>query len=127
MEDVARLITERYIGQDSDGNPTLKRYATEIFCKVGAVSRNEFYRAAEHDLHPDLVITISHKIDYNGEKLVMYNGKLYDVIRSYWAGDEVELTLTEKTGEELERYASLEMPDGCVLLLPGDYRLQLGY
>lgn len=112
MEDIAKLVFEKYTGQDADGNAQHKRYYHEVFCKVRSVTQNEFYRAAEQDLHPDIVITVSTTADYNGEKMVAYNGKLYDVIRTYWSGDEVELTLTERTGEKYTLYPALVMPGG---------------
>ena len=118
MEDVAELITEKNTGQDADGNALTKRYKRDVFCKVRSVTRNEFYRAAEQDLHPDIVITISDRIDYNDEKLVAYDQKLYDVIRTEWSGDEVELTLTERVGEKYTLYPALVMPDGKILVMP---------
>lgn len=127
MDDVAKLVTEYYEGQDSEGNPNIRRYAVEVFCKVRSVSRYEYYRAAEQNLRPDIVMTISHRIDYNGEKMVIYDGKIYDVLRSYWSGDEVEITLSERIGDTMERYATLEMPDGFILLMPDEYRLKIKY
>ena len=120
MEDVARLVSQVYTGQDEDGNAQHKRYAREIFCNVRSVTQNEFYRAAEQDLHPDIVLTVSTQADYNGEKMVIYNDKLYDVIRTYWTGDEVELTLTERTGETYKLNPVLVMPGGKKLVMPNE-------
>ena len=118
MEDVAELITERTAGQDADGNAITKRYKRDVFCKVRSVTRNEFYQAGQQDLHPDIVITISDRVDYNDEKLVAYDQKLYDVIRTEWTGDEVALTLTERIGEKYTLYPALVMPDGKILVMP---------
>ena len=120
MEDVAAEYLTEYTGQDADGNAQHKRYARGVFCDVRSVTQNEFYRAAEQDLHPDIVITISTQADYNGEKMVAYNDKLYDVIRTYWAGDEVELTLAERTGTRYILNPALVMPGGKKLLMPND-------
>ena len=98
MEDIAYLVTEKITGVDDDGNELKKWLSNRVFCKVRSVTRSEFYNAATDGLKPNLDITISHRIDYNGEKVVWYNDQLYDVIRTYWNGDEVELTLQSRIG-----------------------------
>ena len=98
MEDIAYLIKEVPDGIDEDGNEIIVRAPRKVFCKTASISRSEYYEAATDGLKPDIAITISHSIDYEGEKLVRFRGDLYDVIRTYWRGDEVELTLSGKIG-----------------------------
>ncbi len=127
MDDIAFLITEVYMGTDRDGNIMRKRTPHRVFCDVKSVTRTEFYDASTHDLKPDLNITISHRIDYNGEKLLVYDGQVYDVIRSYWDGDQVDLTVQARIGETLQRDGYLVMPDGCRLEMPDDNTLLISY
>lgn len=103
MDDVAVLVEYGTADYDSEGNPIKTTRRTPVFCKINAVGRSEYYNAASEGLKPELTMTISHQIDYSGEKVVEYNGCLYDVIRTYWRGDEVELTLQPKTGTQSER------------------------
>lgn len=127
MEDIAYLVKEKYVSVDSEGNVIRRREAREVLCKVESISRREFYAAATQDLRPELTLTISHQIDYDGEKLVTYHDKLYDVIRTYWQGDEVELTLTKRAGTEEEREAVLIMPDGSEVIFENGDRLTVDY
>lgn len=101
MEDVAYLIKQNTTGYDDEGNPIVTRSMHQVFCKYGSVTRTEFYQAAEQDLTPELEITISHRIDYEDEKLVFFHDQFYDVMRTYWNGDEVELTLAKSTRTEV--------------------------
>lgn len=105
-DDIAYLIKEKTTGTDSDGNETIERTSRMVFCRVRSVSRDEYYDAATDDLKPEVMITISHRIDYDSEKLVEFNGEYYDVIRTYWREDEVELTLQKSIGIRKEEEES---------------------
>ncbi len=105
-DDIAYLIKEKTTGTDSDGNEIIKRTSRMVFCRVRSVSRDEYYDAATDDLKPEIMITISHRIDYDSEKLVELNGEYYDVIRTYWREDEVELTLQKSIGIRKEEEES---------------------
>lgn len=98
MDDVIKLIQARSPVRDANGNIKYTEQKAERFCKVRSATRREFYAAETQDIKPELIITISHKIDYNGERELEYNGERYVVVRSYWSGDEVELTVGRKIG-----------------------------
>lgn len=127
MEDIAYLVTERFVNVDKEGNPIRRREATQILCKIESVARSEYYEAATQDLKPEITMTISHNIDYGGQKLVMYNDKLYDVLRTYWKGDTVELVLAKRIGTVEEREAVLIMPDGEEVFFENGDRLTVDY
>ena len=127
MEDIAFLIKEEYESTDSDGNIIRRRTPKKVLCNVRSVTRNEFYQAATQDLRPDITITISNKIDYDDEKLIVHDFELYDVIRAYWSGDEVELTCQKRIGETLRRDGYLVLPDGCRLEMPNAETLLINY
>src|SRR5690625_5381577 len=55
---------------------------TTVLCEVESITRNEFYHAAKIDMQPEIMFVIN-RYDYSGESEVEYEGKLYDVIRSY--------------------------------------------
>lgn len=66
-----------------------------VYCTVSSVSRNEFYRAREFDLEPSLVFILSDFIEYQGEKIAVFHGKRYQIIRTYVSGSSIELVCEE--------------------------------
>lgn len=94
MDDIANLITEE-VYQDKSLNIKSRRTKQQVFCKVKSVTRSEFYSASTAGLTPEIEMTISHSIDYNDQKLVEFHNRTYKVLRTYWDGDEVTLTLGE--------------------------------
>ena len=98
MDDIVYLINEEATGTDADGNEIIERTERKVFCQVRGISRAEFYDAATDNLKPEIAVTVSNKIDYHGEKLARYHGKLYDIIRTDWRGDAVELMLAYSIG-----------------------------
>ena len=69
-------------GENDLGDPITVRTERPILCDVLSVGRNEHYQAAAHGLKPELVFVIS-KWDYEGEKEVEFEGKKYNVLRTY--------------------------------------------
>lgn len=97
-EAVATLRSTTYT-QDSALNQVAVYTDREVFVKPRSVSRNDFYQAAQSGLKPSIVLVISTAEDYHGEKVVLFEGKEYTVLRVYQRPekDEVELTLEERT------------------------------
>ena len=79
MDDVIKLIQARSPVRDANGNIKYTEQKAERFCKVRSATRREFYAAETQDIKPELIITISHKIDYNGERELEYNGERWIV------------------------------------------------
>lgn len=104
MDDVIRLITTRYT-KDEEGNQIPHEEEREVFCQVNSVGRNEFYQAAQVDMHPEYLFILSHYKDYRNEKFIRYTDwmgravTLY-VTRTYRVPgtDKIELTAEERTG-----------------------------
>ena len=69
------------------------------YVRVESVTRSEFYRAKENGLEPTFVFVLSEYADYCGEKIVLYKGKRYRVIRTYVSNHSVELTVGEVTAD----------------------------
>lgn len=86
--------------QDKYGN-IIEAYTTrEVFVKPRSVYANEFYNAATVGLKPELVIVLNNVKDYEGEKMVLFSGELYTVVRTYQKPekDALELTLERRLG-----------------------------
>lgn len=97
MDDVATLRTETV--EVNDIGVEKRTYTDrQVFVKTRAVTRREFYDAQQAGLRPSLVLVLSNRADYAGEKVALFHGTEYTVLRTYWSdgGDEVELTLEER-------------------------------
>lgn len=93
MNEVAVLIKRAY------GEDDVKR---EVFCGVRSIGMKEFYSANSTDFHPELKLVLADYLDYNGETLADYNGERYRILRTYRAGQELELTLERASAEDGE-------------------------
>lgn len=69
----------------------------QVFCSVRSVGMTEAYQAMSNGLHPQFVFVLSDYADYGGEKVVIYNGKRYRVIRTYRQNQGLEMTVEEVT------------------------------
>ena len=69
----------------------------QVFCSVRSVGMTEAYQAMSNGLHPQFVFILSDYADYGGEKVVIYNGKRYRIIRTYRQNQGMELTVEEAT------------------------------
>lgn len=75
---------------------------TEAKIKVQAlekpISSSEFFKAHQEDIQATLLLEIS-RFKYNGENEIEYNGKTYEVYRTYPLGiSKIELYLSERKG-----------------------------
>lgn len=76
----------------------------EVFAKQNSIGMAEFYQAAATDYRPEVKFTLADYYDYNGETFAKYEGQLFRIMRTYRAGQEIELTLTSASAEEVELY-----------------------
>lgn len=104
MDDVIKLISTTYT-YDAYGNEVPTETLRQVFCKVRSIGRNEFYQAAQNNLHPEFVFVLSHYRDYHGEEKIRYTAwdgieKTYSVLRTYRLGDsdELEIVVEERIG-----------------------------
>lgn len=105
MDDVLELISNTYT-TDAEGNQIPAGTPRTVFCQVSSVGRSEFYQAAQADMHPEYIFTLSNYKDYQGEKIAKYidwlgvEHTLY-ITRAYRIPDEdaIELTAEERTGD----------------------------
>jgi hypothetical protein len=70
----------------------------DIFCQVDSVTASEFFEGGRNGLNPEFRFTVFFG-DYNGEKVLIYNGLSYAVYRTYRAkNDRLELYAERKGG-----------------------------
>lgn len=94
-----KLIKKIRIGKDKDLNVEYKDETKEIFAEIRSVYGNEFYTAGTQDIKPEAVLII-YPFEYSSEKTIEYDGKRYEVIRTYEKNiNELEITIGEKIGD----------------------------
>lgn len=101
MDDVIKLVSNTGHTYDEYGNEVITQTERQVFCQVRSVGRTEFYQAAQNNLHPSYVFSISHFMDYQGEKELLYTDwtgeeKRFVIVRTYRTGDSIELTAEER-------------------------------
>lgn len=69
---------------------------TEVFCKRTSIGQQEFYSSAVVSLKPEFKLILADCYDYDNQKIVRYDGKLYDVIRTFIVNNTIELTVKER-------------------------------
>ena len=83
------------------GTPTFDIYGNEIetittssvFVMPRGVYNAEFYNAAQLGLHPSITFELTNKADYNGEKVIEWEGKDYNIIRTDWNAQRDKISL----------------------------------
>ena len=86
---------------DAAGNEIPNISETEVYVQPRGVYQSEFYNAAQIGLKPSMTFFIANKADYNGEKVLEYEGRDYDVIRVDWSAqrDGISLVCEERVGD----------------------------
>ena len=81
-----------------------QRTTASVFAEVLSVSQSEFFEGGRLGFQPELKI-VMYDFEYNDEKIVRVNGKLYSVYRTYYVigSDRVELYLEERGGTKDEQ------------------------
>lgn len=99
-DDVAILKAYGTATYDEYLNEALTVTATLVYVQPRSVYRSEFYSAAQAGLHPSVTFDMTNKADYNGEKIIEWNGKEYDIIRADWDAqrDRISLVCQERVG-----------------------------
>ena len=81
---IATLIAYRTTGRDSAGNPQRTEVRKDVFVQPRGIYASEYYNASQLGLQPSLTLYMTNRQDYDGQKVVEYNGKQYSVIRVDW-------------------------------------------
>lgn len=86
----------------ADGYTVAEETRREVFCRLASIGQTEFYQAQATDLRPELKFILADYLDYSGEYLCIYAEEWYRVIRTYRAGQELEIVVQKATPEEVE-------------------------
>lgn len=72
----------------------------KALAEIRSVGMKEFYLAQNDGIEPEVIFRLTDYADYEGEKLLEYEGVLYDVIRAYTPVDGQTVDITCKRREK---------------------------
>lgn len=75
------------------GIPTRTTKDRTVFAQLKSIGQSEFYQAAADGLKPELKFILADYYDYQNEKEVVYNSKVYSVLRTYRDQNKIEITV----------------------------------
>ncbi len=83
---------------DGYGNEIQNITTTQVFVQPRGVYNAEFYNAAQAGLHPSITFELTNRADYHGEKVIEWEGKDYNIIRTDWDAqrDAIRLICEER-------------------------------
>ena len=89
---ISPVMTEDEYGIPQPGEPE----RVDVLAGCESVSASEFFEAGRNGLRPEFRFTLFFG-DYDGQRIVEYNGKQYTVYRTYMGkSDTVELYVQQK-------------------------------
>lgn len=101
-DSIATLKTYTNVSYDSYGNRTSTETTTDVYVQPRGVYNSEFYNAAQLGFKPEISLYIANKADYDGQKILSFEGKEYSVIRVDWDAqrDGISLICEERVKNE---------------------------
>lgn len=88
--DILTLIKESPVAHGAFDPAT--EIARSVYCNVQSVGMREVYEAKASGFNPEIKFTLSDYAEYRGEKLCVYHGVKYRIIRTYVDHERIELT-----------------------------------
>jgi len=97
---VAKLKAYGIPSFDEYGNEVPSITETEVYVQPRGVYASEFYNAAQLGMKPSITFEMTNRADYDGQKVIEYEGKDYDIIRADWTAqrDKISLVCEERVG-----------------------------
>ena len=86
----------------ADGYTVAEETRRDVFCRLASIGQTEFYQAQATDLRPELKFILTDYLDYEGEYLCIFADEWYRVLRTYRAGQELEIVVQRATPEEVD-------------------------
>ena len=78
---------------DKYGNETTEVAETTVFVQPRGVYASEFYNAAQLGLKPSITLFMANRADYDGQKVLEYEGRTYSVVRVDWTAQRDGISL----------------------------------
>lgn len=74
--------------------------ARTVFAEIRSVGYSEFYTAKSAGIEPSIVFVLTDYMEYEGEKIVLFDNVRYRVVRTYTNGQTIELTCEVATNDQ---------------------------
>lgn len=97
MKDSEITLIKQTPQQDELGVWTTVETTNTVMCRVGAITRSEFYGAGRNGLNAQKVVTIFEG-DYDNEAKCTFEGINYAIYRTYPVGDYLEIYMQLEGG-----------------------------
>lgn len=78
---------------DDCGNEFVPEIDTMVFVQPRGVYNAEFYNAAQAGLHPTITFRLTNRADYEGQKVIEFEGTEYSIIRTDWTAQRDGISL----------------------------------
>lgn len=99
MNAVEVTLLQKTVGYNEIGVKVETVTRKTVIGNASSVSAQEFFRAGEQGLKPEVVIKLW-QADYSGEEKLEYSGKQYSIYRNYMSKDgRVELYCQKDVGD----------------------------
>lgn len=72
----------------------------DVFAEIRSVGFSEFYTAKSAGIEPSIVFVLADYMEYGNEKIVLFNGRRFRVVRTYSDGQTIELTCEVATNDQ---------------------------
>lgn len=92
-DSVATLKANPVVTYDAYGNEVITYTDRDVFVQPRGVYSSEFYNAAQAGLHPSITFELTNRADYSREKLIEWEGQLYNIIRADWTAQRDKIIL----------------------------------
>lgn len=93
-DDIAKLKTVSTAATfDEYGNEVISYTDKTVYVQPRGVYSSEFYNAAQAGLHPSITFELTNRADYSGERLIEWEGQLYNIIRADWTAQRDRISL----------------------------------
>ena len=92
--DIATLITITKT-KDEIGDTITVETEREVFVNKKSIRQSEYYQALSVGLKPEIMFEVK-SVDYEDEKSISYEDKLYNITRAYSKNGEVTELICEK-------------------------------
>ena len=83
-DDVAKLINYETGGYDAYGNRKTIKETSDVYVQPRGVYSSEFYNASQLGLKPSITFELANRADYAGQKIIVFHGIEYSIIRNDW-------------------------------------------
>lgn len=93
MFDNEIILRKMSTSTDAAGDTVKTTTESRVYATVKSIGQSEFYQAQSSGLKPELKFTVSLYTDYNGAQEIEYDGVIYKVLRTYQAGDALEIVV----------------------------------